>query len=191
MRATGLAILVTLVAGLLLLTAPPCCAQTQERNSGPLTFVSSDIHPKTLFWIQGRFVPIDDPKYQGPPEVETILCSIRENECLDMLSDTPDRGLETTWIQEFQPVSWDKDGIVADSRSLNGCTDETLKVRFSPPSVVVINSPVLPTSDSCKKSNNAFDKLMGEKGWTLKNQMDQEMLVPTRGLVPFQDAKIP
>jgi hypothetical protein len=34
--------------------------KAQQRNSGPLTFVHSDVNPKTLFWIQGRFVPVDD-----------------------------------------------------------------------------------------------------------------------------------
>ena len=163
--------------------------KTQQRNSGPLTFVASDVNPKTLFWIQGRFVPVDNPSYQGDAEVVTILCSIRESECLEVDGENISPDAENAWIQEYKVVTWDKDGILATSRSLDRCTDETLRIRFATPSVVITNSPVLPMSETCKKYNRLTDKLAGKKGFTLKGQMEQDMLVPTRGPAPFQDYK--
>jgi hypothetical protein len=173
------------------------CTQTaqkanpvREHNSGPLAWVSSDNNPKTVYWIQGRFVPVDDNNHQGVAEVATILCSIRENECLEIDSTSPLVNGEQVWIQEFKPVSWDSSQILATSRSPDGCTDETLKIRFSPPSVILINSPVLPMSDHCKKLNGDLDKLMGKSGGTIAAQMEQDELVPTRGLLSFQDVNI-
>lgn len=163
-------------------------ARAQDKNSGPLTWISSDVNPKTVFWIQGRFVPVDDPKYQGDAEVATILCSIREYECMELEGTSPFVRQEEVWIQDFKPVSWNKNEIVAASRSLDGCTDETLKIRLAPASVILINSPVLPMSESCKKANHAWDRLTGKKGSGLNAQTEQDMLVPTRGLLPFQDA---
>jgi hypothetical protein len=159
----------------------------QLLNSGPLAWVSSDVNPKTVFWIQGRFVPVDDTNHQGDADVATILCSIREYECLEIDSTSPFVRAEQVWIQDFKPVSWDNSQIVATSRSLDGCTDEILKIRLSPPSVTLINSPVLPMSGNCKKVNDAWDKLMGKRGSTIAAQMEQDKLVPTRGLLPFQD----
>ncbi len=163
----------------------------RERNSGPLAWVSSDNNPKTVFWIQGRFVPVNDANFQGDADVVTILCSIRENECLEFDSTSPFVQAEQVWIQEFKPLSWDSSEITATSRSPDGCTDETLKIRFSPPSVVLINSPVLPMSDHCKKLNSAMDQLGGKGGSTLALQMEQDELVPTRGLFTFQDSVPP
>lgn len=140
-----------------------------------------------MFWIQGRFVPVDDSNYQGEAEVVTILCSLREHECLEIDSTSPLTHGEQVWIEDFKPASWDNSGILATTRSLDGCTDETLKIRFSPPSVVLINSPVLPMSANCKKVNDAGDKLAGKRGSTIAAQMEQDKLVPTRGLFPFQD----
>lgn len=182
-----------LVVGLLLAISIPCGAQavkssTPDTNSGPLTWISSDMNPKTVFWIQGRFVPVDDPQMGSKgAEVATIFCSVRENECLEMDSTIEFANEEQTWIEEFKPATWDKDGIMATGRSLDGCTDETLKVHFRPPSVVIVNSPVLPMSERCKSMNNAMDNLAGKHGLTLKGQLEQDMLVPTRGLLPFQD----
>lgn len=136
----------------------------------------------------GRFVPVGDSKYQGDAEVVTILCSIRDNECLEIEGTSPFARSEQVWIDEFKAVSWDNSGILATGRSLDGCTDETLKIRFSPPSVVIVNSPVLPMSDSCKKVNSGMDKLMGKTGWTTTAQMEQDELVPTRTLLPWTDA---
>lgn len=161
----------------------------QEKNSGPLSFVSSDVNPKTLFWIQGRFVPVNDPKSQGDPDVATIFCSAREYECLE-IDGTASLQMEQVWIEDFKVISWAKDGIVAGGRSLDGCTDETLKIGLVQPSVVIINSPVLPMSENCKKTNAAWDKLLSEKGQGLKAQTEQDMLVPTRGLLPFQDQNL-
>jgi hypothetical protein len=185
----------------LLLSLAACCvigrAQTahnanpvKEHNSGPLTWVSSDVNAKTVFWIQGRFVPVDDAKHQGDAEVVTILCSIRENECLEFDGTSPFVKAEQVWLQEFKPLSWDSSEIMATSRSPDGCTDETLKIRLSPPSVVLINSPVLPMSDRCKRINGDLDKLMGKSGSTMAAQMEQDELVPTRGLLPFQDTNL-
>jgi hypothetical protein len=162
-------------------------AHAQDKNSGPLTWISSDVNPKTVFWIQGRFVPVDDPKYQGDAEVATILCSIREYECVELQGTSPFVHHEELWIQDFKPVSWNKSEIMATSRSLDGCTDETLKIHFAPASVTLINSPVLPMSESCKKANHAWDTLTGKKGSGLNAQTEQDMLVPTRGIMPFQD----
>lgn len=158
----------------------------QEKNSGPLSFVSSDVNPKTVFWIQGRFVPVDDPKSQGDPDVATIFCSAREYECLE-IDGTASLQMEEAWIEDFKVISWAKNGIVAAGRSLDGCTDETLKIGFVQPSVIIINSPVLPMSENCKWTNRAWDKLMNEKGRGFKAQTEQDMLVPTRGPIPFQD----
>lgn len=158
-------------------------------NSGPLAWVTSDVNPKTVFWIQGRFVPVDDTNHQGDADVATILCSIREYECLEIDSTNPlkfARG-EQVWIEDFKPVKWDNNGILATTRSLDGCTDETLKIRFSPPAVILINSPVLPMSENCKKINDSWDKLMSKRGSTIAAQMEQDKLVPTRGLLPFDD----
>lgn len=182
-----------LIAGTSLLVICTCRAQSAQilpKNSGPLSFVSSDVNPKTVFWIQGRFVPVNDPKFQGDAHVVTILCSIREYECLEIDSDnlnSPDT--EEAWIQEYRPVNWDKSGIVADSHSLDGCTDETLRIHFDPPSAVLIDSPNLPMSKLCSDTNNAMDKLIGKLGQTLKYQTEQDELVPTRGLLSFQDSK--
>lgn len=162
--------------------------ERQKSGSGPLAWTASNVSPKTVFWIQGRFVPIDDTNYQGDAEVATILCSIREYECIEIDGTSPFADSEQTWIQEFKPLSWDNSEIVAVSRSLDGCTDETLKIHLSPPSVVLINSPVLPMSGDCKKYNDSWDKLAGKRGGTLATQMEQDELVPTRGLFPFQDA---
>ncbi|HVJ06926.1 MAG TPA: hypothetical protein VM554_00940 [Acidisarcina sp.] len=158
-----------------------------RNSSGPLAWVSSDINPKTLFWIQGRFVPAADSNYQGHAEVVTILCSIREYECLEIESTSPLVRGEQVWIADFKPASWDNTGILATTRSLDGCTDETLKIHFSPPSVVLINSPVLPTSENCKKVNNSWDTLLRKSGSGIAAQMEEDMLVPTRGPFPFQD----
>jgi hypothetical protein len=173
----------------------PWLAQTAQKSnpvkahdSGPLTWISSDTNAKTVFWIQGRFVPIDDTNHQGDAEVVTILCSIRENECLEIDSTSPFAKSEQVWIQEFKPLSWDSNEITATSRSPDGCTDETLKIRLSQPSVVLINSPVLPMSEHCKKLNGDLDKIMGKRGFTITAQTEQDELVPTRGLFSFQDA---
>lgn len=133
---------------------PPIAAlKGKHRNSsGPLAWISSDINPKTVFWIQGRFVPVGDSNDQGDPEVVTVLCSLRENECFEIDSENPFDRSEQVWIEDFKPASWDNIGILATTRSLDGCTDETLKIRFSPPSVVLINSPALPMSENCKKN---------------------------------------
>lgn len=163
----------------------------QETSSGPLAWVTSDNNPKTVFWTYGRFVPVDNPKAAGDAEVATILCSARENLCLEMDSTSAVPNLEQIWIEEFKPVGWDKEGISAEGRSLDGCTDETLKIRFKPLSVLIINSPVLPMSEHCKQYNNSMDKLAGKNGETLKGQMEQDLLVPTRGLIPFQDSAPP
>ena len=53
--------------------------------------------------------------------------------------------------------------------------------------MVLINSPVLPMSEHCKKLNGDLDKIMGKSGSTITAQMEQDVLVPTRGLFPFQD----
>lgn len=108
-----------------------------QHNSGPLAWVKSDVNPKTVFWIQGRFVPVDNSNYQGDAEVATILCSIREQECLEIDSTSPMARGEQVWIEDFKPVKWDSDGILATTHSLDGCTDETLRIHFSPPSVVL------------------------------------------------------
>ena len=102
-------------------------------NSGPLAWITSDVNPKTVFWIQGRFVPVDDTNHQGDADVATILCSIREYECLEIDSTSPFVQSEQVWIEDFKPVNWDDSGILATTRSLDGCTDETLRIRFSPP----------------------------------------------------------
>lgn len=162
-------------------------AGAQERSSGPLAFVQSDVRPKTIFWIQGRFVPVDSPNYQGNAEVATVVCLMREYECLELDGETELAATEQVWVQEFKPVSWDSHGILATSRSLDGCTDEALKIRFTPASVVLINSPVLPMPKRCKGLNEAMDKLVGKEGQTIKAQLEQDVLVPTRGLLPFQD----
>ncbi len=162
-------------------------SRTQKNNSGPLVWVGSDTNPKTVFWIQGRFVPVNDAAFQGDAEVVTILCSFREYECLEIDSTSPFVRGEQVFIQDFKPVSWDNTGILATSRSLDNCTDETLKIRFSPPSVILINSPVLPMSESCRKINAAWDKFVGKKGSMMAGQMEQDVLVPTRGTVPFED----
>ncbi|HUZ45210.1 MAG TPA: hypothetical protein VMW54_01095 [Terriglobia bacterium] len=146
--------------------------------------------PKAQDWIQGRFVPVGKPNYKGDAEVVTILCSIRESECLEVDSESIFPHAEQAWIQEFKVVNWDKGGIMAAGRSLDRCTDESLKIRFAPPSVVLINSPVLPMTQSCRKFNDITDKIAGRKGFTLKGQMEQDMLVPTRGLLPFQDTDL-
>ncbi|MHB1673060.1 MAG: hypothetical protein ACYCSP_02305 [Acidobacteriaceae bacterium] len=167
-------------------------SDVQLRNSGPLTLVNSDVNPRTVFWIQGRFVPVDDPNHQGDAEVVTILCSIREQECLEIDSTNPlkfARG-EQAWIEDFKPVNWDNTGILAATRSLDGCTDETLRIRFAQPSVVLINSPVLPMSENCKKINDSWDKLMGKRGSTIAEQTEQDELVPTRGLFSNQDVDL-
>ncbi len=168
---------------------PPTTALSgnHRNSSGPLAWVSSDINPKTVFWIQGRFVPVGDSNDQGDAEVVTVLCSLRENECLEIDSENPFDRSEQVWIEDFKPASWDNTGILATTRSLDGCTDETLKIRFSPPSVVLINSPVLPMSENCKKVNNSWDTLLRKRGSGIAAQMEEDMLVPTRGLLPFQD----
>ena len=175
------------LATVLLLAMP---AHGQRRGSGPLSWVSSDLNPKTVFWIQGRFVPVADSKYEGDAEVVTMFCSIREHECLEFDGTSPFAQSEEVWIQDFKPINWDNKGIVADSRSPDGCTDETLRIRFAPPSVVLVNSPVLPLSEQCKQTNKAWDKLLDKDGAGLKAQVEQDMLVPTRGLLPNQDAKV-
>ena len=159
----------------------------QKKDSGPLVWIASEANAKTVFWIQGRFVPVDDIDHQGNAQVVTILCSIREYECFEIDGTSPFVDSEQIWIEEFKPVSWDKSEIVAISRSLDGCTDETLKIHLSPPSVVLINSPVLPMSEDCKKYNDTWDKLVGKRGSTIAAQMEQDVLIPTRGLFPFQD----
>lgn len=146
------------------------------------------MNSKTVFWIQGRWVPVDNVEDKGTADVGPILCSVREQECLEMDSTSPMAHGVQTWIEEYRAVNWDKDGILATGRSLDGCTDETLKIRFSPPSVVIINSPVLPMPDSCKKMNSGMDKLMGKNGWTMAAQEEQDELVPTRTLFPWADA---
>jgi hypothetical protein len=165
-----------------------------HNNSGPLTWISSDVNPKTVFWIQGRWVPIDNVEDKGPADVETIICSVREQECLEMDSTSPMAQGVQAWIEEYKASSWDNSGILATGRSLDGCTDETLRIRFAPPSAVIINSPVLPLSANCKKINNAWNKLSGypahgtgKEGSALAAQMEQDKLVPTRGFLPFQD----
>lgn len=183
------------VVGLSLVMSVPCSAQAtkastsapHERTSGPLAWISSDVNSRNVFWIQGRFVPVDNPVYRGGAEVATILCIVREHECLLMDSTNDFANEETVWTTEFKAATWDKDGITAQGRSLNGCTDETLRIHFNPPSVVIVNSPVLPMSQACKGMNRAMDNLEGTKGATLKGQMEQDMLVPTRGLFRFQD----
>jgi hypothetical protein len=186
----------TLLVGFLLVmafpggaqTAKPSASSVDKRNSGPLAWVSSDVNPKTVFWIQGRFVPVDDPKYEGTgAEVATIVCLIREHECLEIDSTSDFANMEQAWIEEFKPVTWDGTGVIATGRSLDGCTDETLRVHFNKPSVVIVNSPVLPMPERCKDMNKAMDTLAGKKGLTLKGQMGQDMLVPTRAFMPFQD----
>lgn len=162
-------------------------SREHKNNSGPLAWVSSDTNPSTVFWIQGRFVPIDDPNYQGDAQVVTILCSFREHECFDIESTSPVVRGELVWIEDFKSVNWDNNGILATTRSVDGCTDETLKIRFSPPSVVEINSPVLPISENCKKINDSWDKVVSKGRSTILTQMEQDELVPTRGLSPFQD----
>jgi len=172
------------------LKPPPASLNGEHKNTSAgrqLAWVSSDVNPKTVFWIQGRFVPVDDTNFQGDAEVVTILCSIRENECLEIEGTNQFVRSEQVWIDDFKPVSWDNNGILATTRSLDGCTDETLKIRFSPPSVVLINSPVLPMSEGCRKINGAWDKLLNKKGGGIAAQMEQETLVPARGLFPFQD----
>lgn len=172
---------------------PPTTTVNGERkkDSGPLTWISSDVNPRTVFWIQGRFVPVGDSEYQGDAEVVTILCSIHDNECLQIEGTSPGGGgMEQVWIEEFKAASWDSSGILASGRSLDGCTDETLKIRFSPPSVVMVNSPVLPMSDSCREVNSGMDKIMGKTGWTITNQMEQDELVPTRALLPWADVNL-
>jgi hypothetical protein len=169
---------------------PPASLNGEHKNtSGPLAWVSSDVNPKTVFWVQGRFVPVDDTNYQGNAEVATILCSIREYECLEIDSTSPLVRSEQVWIEDFRAVSWDNSGILATTRSLDGCTDETLKIRFSPLSVVSINSPILPMPENCKKVNDGWDKLMGKRGSAITMQLEQDKLVPTRGLFPFQDVE--
>lgn len=194
-------------ASVLLLSLAVCCVQAHaqtarkttlhkaqptsaQRNSGPLTWITSDFNPKTVFWIQGRFVPVNDSNYRGDAQVVTILCSVREYECLEFDGTTPVSRDEQVWVEDFKPASWDHNGILATARSIDGCTDETLKIRFSPPSVVLINSPVLPMSEGCKKVNGAWDKVLGKKGGGITAQMEQDELVPTRSLFPFADADI-
>ena len=160
---------------------------TVEHNSGPLAWTTSDFNPKTVFWIQGRFVPVGKPSFQGDAQVVTILCSVREHECLEFDSTSSFPRSEQVWIDDYKPVTWDNKGILATTRSLDGCTDETLKIRFSPPSVLSVNSPVLPISANCKKINGYWDKLMAKEGSGLAAQTEQDTLVPTRGLLPFQD----
>lgn len=180
------------VSGLAQNTKPNTSHHTEHiRTSGPLKWVISDVNPKTVFWIQGRFVPVDHTSRQSdvdPAEVATILCLIRENECLEFDSTTPAVHDVMVWTDEFKPVNWDKRGILASGRSVDGCTDETLKIRFSPPSVVIINSPVLPLSERCKKINNAWDRAMNKHGSGMAAQTEEDMLVPTRGIFPFSDA---
>lgn len=165
-------------------------SKVPPHNSGPLTWIISDLNPNTLFWIQGRFIPVDKPGFQGDAEVATILCSAREYECFG-IDGTTDRIVhgESVSIYEYKAVNWDKSGILATARSLDGCTDVTLKIRFSPPSVVTINSPVLPMSERCKKINGADDGLLG-KGGGIAAQMEQDELVPTRGFLPFADMDV-
>ncbi len=192
LRAAALVLAVTALFSPALAQSPAVkpAPKAYQRNSGPLAFVASDVNPKTVFWIQGRFVPVDNLSYQGNAEVVTILCSIRESECLEVDSENTFPHAEEAWIQEFKVVNWDKGGILATSRSLDHCTDETLKIRYSPPSVGLINSPALPMSERCKNANHAWDKLVGKKGAALKGQVEQDMLVPTRGLLPFQDTNL-
>jgi hypothetical protein len=164
--------------------------KAQQRNSGPLTFATSDVNPKTLFWTQGRFVPVDNPSFRGDAEVATVLCSVREFACIEVDGESELPHVEEAWVQVFKVANWDKSGILAASRSLDGCTDETLKIRFAPPSIVLVNSPVLPMSEPCKNMNNAWDKLVGKKGAVLKGQLEQDMLVPTRGFLSWQDTNL-
>jgi hypothetical protein len=117
----------------------------------------------------------------------TILCALREYECLEIDSESPFVRSEQVWIEDFKPVNWDKNGILAITHSFDGCTDETLKIRFSPPSVVLINSPVLPMSANCKKINNSWDALLRKRGSGISAQTEEDKLIPTRGLLPFQD----
>lgn len=134
-------------------------------------------------------MPIDETRYQGDAQVVTILCSVREYECLEFDSSSPFARGEQVWVEDFKPASWDHNGLLASTRSLDGCTDETLKVRFSPPSVVLINSPVLPMSERCQKTNHVFDEMLG-KGGGIAAQMEQDELVPTRALFPWADEDI-
>jgi len=133
---------------------------------------------------------VDDPAYRGHAEVATVVCIVREYECLLMDGTSDFANEETVWTTEFKAATWDKVGIMAQGRSVDGCTDETLKIHFSPPSVVIVNSPVFPISRACKSMNGAMDNLEGKKGATLKGQMEQDMLVPTRALFPFQDLNL-
>lgn len=166
---------------------PATHSEERKNNSGPLTWISSDLNPKTVFWIQGRFVPVDNPNYQGDAKVMTILCSMRENECVEIGSTSDFVRTEQAWVEEYKPVNWDHSGILATGRSLDGCTDETLKIHFSPPSVILINSPVMPMPENCKKYNDFMDKEMGKKGSTIAGQMEQDELVPTRGPFTWAD----
>lgn len=194
-------------ASVLLLSLAMCCVQTLaqmaqkttpdkaqptsvQHNSAPLTWITSDFNPKTVFWIQGRFVPVNDSNYQSDAQVVTILCSVREYECLDIDSTSPVAHDEQAWIDEFKVANWDKGGILATTHSLDGCTDETLRIRFSPPSVVLINSPVLPMSGGCRRINNAWDKVLGKKGGGIAAQIEQDVLVPTRALFSWADEDI-
>jgi hypothetical protein len=172
-------------------TAESRSTGAQGKTSAPLAWIRSDLNPETVFFVQGRFVPVDDPKFQGDAAVVTILCTIREYECFELDSEVVHSNVEDVWTQEFKPTTWDKDGIAASYTSIDGCTDETLKIRFNPLSVIAINSPVLPMSKDCQKINSSWDRLIGEKGSALKGQIEQDMLVPTRGLVPFEDSAEP
>lgn len=158
-----------------------------KNDSRSLTWVKSDVNPKTVFWIQGRFIPVGDADYQGNADVVTILCTIRERECLEIDSTSPFAHSEQAWIDEYKAVNWEKSGILATGRSLDGCTDETLKIHFAPPSVVIVNSPVLPMSENCRKFNGITDKIAGKRGFTIKGQMEQDELVPTRAIFPWAD----
>jgi hypothetical protein len=168
---------------------PPATVKGEHKNdSGPLAWTISDFNPETVFWIQGRFVPVGDANFQGDAEVATILCTVREYECLEIDSTSPVVRDEQAWIDDFKVVNWDKHGILGTTRSLDGCTDETLKVRFSPPSVVIINSPVLPMAEHCKTVNNQWDKLLAKKGSGIAVQTEEDELVPTRTFFPRADA---
>ena len=164
-------------------------AGKKEKSSGPLAWVASDVNTKTVFYIQGRFVPVGDSKFQGDAEVVTILCSIREYMCFEIDGTNPFENSEEVWIDEYKPISWENSQIVATSQSLDGCTDYTLKIKFTPPSVVKVFSPVLPMPEHCKKINDTWDKLAGKQGHTITLQMEQYTLVPTRGVFSFQDVK--
>lgn len=120
-------------------------------------------------------------------EVVTILCSVREYECLEFDSTSPFSRGEQVWIDDYKPIAWDTNGVMATTHSLDGCTDETLKIRFSPPSVLLINSPVLPISARCKKIDGFWDRLMASQPSGLAAETEQYELVPTRGDIPFQD----